>query len=57
MDSYFKSLLKYCYRKNENSKCKTKFVYTAMHGVGYPFMKAAFEAFGFPELIPVKEQV
>ena len=32
-------------------------VYTAMHGIGYPFVKMAFEAFGLPEIVPVEEQV
>jgi len=27
-----------------------------MHGVGAPFIAAAFEAFGFPAYIPVVEQ-
>jgi hypothetical protein len=32
--------------------------YTAMHGVGFPFARQAFEAFGFPDsaLFPVPEQ-
>ena len=37
-----------------------KFAYTAMHGVGFPYFKAAFEAFGFDStknLIPVASQV
>ena len=28
-----------------------------MHGIGYPFVKMAFEAFGLPEIVPVEEQV
>jgi len=30
--------------------------YTAMHGVGYPFIQAAFHAFGLPPPIPVPLQ-
>ncbi len=32
-------------------------VYTAMHGVGTPFTRSAFEVFGLPAFVPVKEQV
>eukprot|EP00938_MAST-03A_sp_MAST-3A-sp1_P005444 g5444.t1 len=32
-------------------------VYTAMHGVGYPWIQKSFEAFGLPSVIPVIEQV
>ena len=32
-------------------------VYTAMHGVGYPFIQAAFEAFQLPAPIPTASQV
>jgi phosphomannomutase len=31
--------------------------YTAMHGVGYPFIQAAFHSFGLPPPIPVPLQV
>ncbi len=40
----------------ENAKCKP-FVYTAMHGVGYIFATRLFKALGFPDPIPVVEQV
>jgi phosphomannomutase len=33
------------------------FRYTAMHGVGYPFIQAAFLSFGLPPPIPVMQQV
>jgi phosphoglucomutase len=32
------------------------FVYTAMHGVGYPFTKASFENFGIPAFLSVPAQ-
>jgi phosphomannomutase len=32
-------------------------VYTAMHGVGYPFVQAAFKAFGQPPPLPTASQV
>ena len=56
-DSYFSSLLKYCYRRDKNRRSPVTCVYTAMHGVGYPFVKMAFEAFNLPEIVPVTEQV
>ena len=37
-------------------KCP-KLTYTAMHGVGYPFIIRSMAAFGFPAVIPVEEQV
>ena len=36
---------------------KLPVTYTAMHGVGYPFVQAAFESFGLPPPLPVPEQV
>lgn len=33
-----------------------KFAYTAMHGIGYPFAKRAFETFGFAPFEAVPEQ-
>lgn len=56
-DGYLLAIQKYCYRKKENPLSPVTCVYTAMHGVGYPFVKMAFEAFGLPEIIPVEEQV
>ncbi|XP_003391495.3 PREDICTED: phosphoglucomutase-2-like [Amphimedon queenslandica] len=56
-DGYFSAIQKYCYQKQENPASPVTCVYTAMHGVGYPFVKMAFEAFRLPEIIPVEEQV
>ena len=50
-------MLKYCYRRDKNKQSPVTCVYTAMHGVGYPFVKMAFEKFDLPEIVPVKEQV
>ena len=33
-----------------------RFVNTSMHGVSDPYIKRAFEIFGFASYIPVKEQ-
>lgn len=55
--SYFSSILKYCFHYENNAVCPVTCVYTAMHGVGYPFVKLAFQKFGLPEIVPVPEQV
>lgn len=39
-----------------NRKSELKFVYSAMHGVGYPFIVEAFKQAGLPEVISVPEQ-
>ncbi|KAF9475322.1 Phosphoglucomutase, first 3 domain-containing protein [Pholiota conissans] len=39
-----------------NRQLSVKFVNTSLHGVGDPFVKRAFELYGFPPYIPVKEQ-
>ncbi|KIM87657.1 hypothetical protein PILCRDRAFT_773278 [Piloderma croceum F 1598] len=39
-----------------NADAKIKFVNSSMHGVGDIFVQKAFEMFGFPPFIPVKEQ-
>jgi phosphomannomutase len=55
--AYFKEVDSLCIAKDANAASETKFVYTAMHGVGYPFAKQVFERFGFKPLIPTTEQV
>lgn len=57
MDNYFQSLLTHCHRRSENANSKARLVYTAMHGVGWPFIQEAFKTFNLAELIPVVEQV
>lgn len=54
---YNEDLKKLCYFREKNTKSGVKFTYTAMHGVGYPYVMAACKAFGFTEPIPVIEQV
>uniref|UniRef100_A0A034WAS8 Phosphoglucomutase-2 n=1 Tax=Bactrocera dorsalis TaxID=27457 RepID=A0A034WAS8_BACDO len=39
-----------------NSQSELRFVYTAMHGVGYPFLQMVFEAVRIKPVIYVKEQ-
>ncbi|XP_008559651.1 phosphopentomutase [Microplitis demolitor] len=40
-----------------NKKTDLKITYTAMHGVGYEYMRQAFKAANLNELIPVEEQI
>ena len=55
---YYSSVEKhYCFRRDTNQSTVIKFTYTPMHGVGLPFVRQIFKTFGFPEFIPVKEQV
>ena len=39
-----------------NSLTNVRFVNTSMHGVSHPFVAKAFEIFGLPSFIPVREQ-
>lgn len=41
---------------SKNKSCPP-ITYTAMHGVGYPFIKKTFESFNFPELVWTKQQL
>lgn len=42
--------------QKQKSLGELKFVYTAMHGVGWPYVEKAFEIANLPELLPVAEQ-
>lgn len=46
--AYFGMIRSLSLHRNLNITSPLVFTYTAMHGVGLPFAKAAFEAFGFP---------
>ncbi|KAF7723588.1 Phosphoglucomutase-3 [Apophysomyces ossiformis] len=56
IDAYFAEVTSQSKFREDNEKTNVRFVYTAMHGVGGPFAKRAFESFGLPEFIPVTEQ-
>lgn len=43
--------------RDQNANSKLRIVYTAMHGVGFPYALQAFKAFNLAEPIPVTEQV
>ncbi|XP_017147529.2 LOW QUALITY PROTEIN: phosphoglucomutase-2 [Drosophila miranda] len=46
-----------CQLLEMNGTCQISFTYTAMHGVGYPYVKQAFEKVRLKPFIPVVEQV
>ncbi|RKP11409.1 hypothetical protein BJ684DRAFT_22028 [Piptocephalis cylindrospora] len=54
--SYMDDLGDLSYHRNLNAKCPIPLVYTAMHGVGTPYVEKAMKAFGLPAPIQVKEQ-
>ncbi|KDQ60575.1 hypothetical protein JAAARDRAFT_124136 [Jaapia argillacea MUCL 33604] len=56
--AYFASLSKLCHSRfrSLNTTVDVKFVNTSMHGVSHNVVEKAFEAFGFPPFVPVKEQ-
>lgn len=47
----------FSYTSAVNGSHQHKIVYTAMHGVGAPYVKRAFESYGLPGYIPVVEQI
>ncbi|XP_014286651.1 phosphopentomutase [Halyomorpha halys] len=57
MLSYYAIIKNHVNDPQINSDAKFGITYTAMHGVGYPYVVEAFRCANFKELIPVKEQV
>jgi len=57
MKHYFEKIAEWCFYKEENKTSKMPIVYTPMHGVGLTYATRAFEAFGLPAFVPVKEQM
>lgn len=55
-ESYFKDLKEDVLYPEINKSTKFKFTYTPMHGVGYNFMKKAFEIANFEPFVVVEEQ-
>ncbi|EPT05929.1 hypothetical protein FOMPIDRAFT_1033960 [Fomitopsis schrenkii] len=55
-EAYFKQIASLCLRQSLNANTSVKFVNTSMHGVSDPFATRAFEVFGLPPFVPVKEQ-
>lgn len=56
MQEYYGRLKQALVSTSANEKSSVKFTYTAMHGVGYKYMKEAFQISGFKPFIPVEEQ-
>ncbi|XP_064547838.1 phosphopentomutase [Drosophila montana] len=40
-----------------NGKCDLSFAYTAMHGIGYPYVQKAFEQVNLQPVVPVVQQI
>lgn len=57
IDSYIQAVGGRLRRSKDAAPTSVPLVYTAMHGVGYPFVQAAFKAFGLPEPTPTASQV
>lgn len=56
MTNYFEQLKSVLLSPTVNATSPLKFTYTAMHGVGYKYMKEAFHIAGFQPFIAVEEQ-
>ncbi|KAI9318255.1 hypothetical protein BX666DRAFT_1936551 [Dichotomocladium elegans] len=57
IDSYFEEVAALSRYRKDNEETPLKFVYTAMHGVGTPFAKRAFQSFHLPAFIGVEKQI
>lgn len=57
--AYFDALKRQmtCATMEANGKCPVRFTYTAMHGVGYPYVRMGFAKIGLKRVLPVCEQV
>lgn len=47
MDYYYDALVEHVIYSNINANTRIKFTYSAMHGVGYPYMLQAFNVAKF----------
>jgi phosphomannomutase len=56
IDSYFDKIKRYCHLHADNSTRKSKITFTAMHGVGAPWVTRAFHVFNLPPYVSVDEQ-
>ncbi|KAJ3401115.1 Phosphoglucomutase-3, partial [Chytridiales sp. JEL 0842] len=57
LEAYMSTLRPLAHFREGSATTGLKYVYTAMHGVGYPFAVRALKEFGLPEPIPVPQQV
>ncbi|KAL9643233.1 hypothetical protein ABK040_014690 [Willaertia magna] len=56
-DDYMEAIREYNYSNGKPLLSDEKITYTAMHGVGLPFVTRAFELYGLPKFVPVEEQI
>ena len=56
-EAYCRDIVIHSHLPKEYKRDVTPVTYTAMHGVGYKFAKAAFERFGLPPFVPVPAQI
>lgn len=52
-DAYYESIATLSNNQSNNTANPVKIVYTAMHGVGYQWVRRAFDVFNHPTLVPV----
>lgn len=57
LKAYNEAIKSLSFHSDTNSKSSLRVVYTAMHGVGYPYVQEAFNAFKLIIPIPVAEQI
>ncbi|XP_073990789.1 phosphoglucomutase 2 isoform X2 [Rhodnius prolixus] len=57
MNDYFEIISRNVIDREKNRDAPFSITYTAMHGVGYPYIVEAFKVANFKELIGVKEQI
>lgn len=57
VEQYYSQMRDLCFTRDTNSGTALRIAYTAMHGVGAPWVARAFREFGLPEYVPVAQQV
>ncbi|XP_049848681.1 probable phosphoglucomutase-2 [Schistocerca gregaria] len=57
LSSYFSKIKCWSFHLSENRKRSLRITYTAMHGVGTPYVVRAFEAYNLQPFIPTEQQV
>lgn len=57
MESYYDIIKENTHFPLQNEALKHRLTYTAMHGVGYPYVVKAFQTSKFQDVIGVKEQI
>ncbi|KAL0487378.1 phosphoglucomutase [Acrasis kona] len=57
IDNYFNKIKQYSHNHSINASRKNPITYTAMHGVGAPWVTRAFQVFDLQPYIPVSQQI